>query len=64
MNLPLNFADPVWLWLAVPVVAIVVVGWMAASRTLPGVAWSIRFLVSRIRPRIASHCSPPGLSPC
>jgi uncharacterized membrane protein len=35
MSLPLNFADPIWLWLAVPVVAIVVVGWMAASRTLP-----------------------------
>ena len=35
MNLPFNFADPVWLWLALPVAAIVVVGWMAASRTLP-----------------------------
>ena len=35
MNLPLNFADPIWLWLAVPVGAIVIVGWLAASRTLP-----------------------------
>jgi uncharacterized membrane protein len=32
---PFNFADPVWLWLALPVGAVVVVGWMAASRTLP-----------------------------
>jgi uncharacterized membrane protein len=35
MSLPVNFADPVWLWLALPVVAIVVIGWLAASRTLP-----------------------------
>ncbi|MGQ0607833.1 MAG: VWA domain-containing protein [Chloroflexota bacterium] len=35
MNLPVAFSDPAWLWLAVPAVAIVVVGWMAASRTLP-----------------------------
>jgi hypothetical protein len=35
MTLPLNFADPIWLWLAVPVVAIVLIGWLAASRTLP-----------------------------
>ena len=35
MRLPVNFADPVWLWLAAPVVALVVIGWMAASRTLP-----------------------------
>jgi len=35
MSLPFNFSDAAWLWLAVPVAAIVVVGWMAASRTLP-----------------------------
>lgn len=35
MNLPIGFSDPVWLWLAVPAVAIIVVGWLAASRTLP-----------------------------
>ncbi len=35
MSFPLNFSDPMWLWLAVPSVVIVVVGWMAASRTLP-----------------------------
>ena len=35
MNLPLNFAEPMWLWLALPAVAIVVIGWMGASRTLP-----------------------------
>ncbi len=34
MSLPVNFSDPVWLWLALPVAAIVVVGWLAASRTL------------------------------
>jgi len=35
MSLPFGFSDPIWLWLAVPAVAIVVVGWLAASRTLP-----------------------------
>ncbi len=35
MSLPFNFSDPVWLWLAVPAIAVVVVGWLAASRTLP-----------------------------
>ena len=35
MTLPSDFTDPIWLWLAVPVGAIVVVGWLAASRTLP-----------------------------
>ena len=35
MSLPIGFTDPVWLWLAVPAVAIVVVGWLGASRTLP-----------------------------
>jgi Ca-activated chloride channel family protein len=35
MSLPFGLADPIWLWLAVPAVAIVVVGWLGASRTLP-----------------------------
>ncbi len=35
MSLPLGFTDAGWLWLAVPAVAIVIVGWLAASRTLP-----------------------------
>lgn len=35
MSLPIGLSDPVWLWLAVPAVAIVVLGWMGASRTLP-----------------------------
>ena len=35
MTLPIGFSDPVWLWLALPAALIVVVGWMAASRTLP-----------------------------
>jgi hypothetical protein len=35
MTLPVGFSDPVWLWLALPAVAVVLVGWMAASRTLP-----------------------------
>jgi len=32
---PVAFSDPAWLWLALPAVAVVVVGWLAASRTLP-----------------------------
>jgi uncharacterized membrane protein len=35
MSFPFDFSDPVWLWLALPATVIVVVGWMAASRTLP-----------------------------
>lgn len=35
MSGPINFTDPVWLWLGLPAAAVVVVGWMAASRTLP-----------------------------
>ncbi|MGH2357375.1 MAG: VWA domain-containing protein, partial [Candidatus Limnocylindria bacterium] len=35
MNLPLAFTDPVWLLLAVPAALIVLLGWLAASRTLP-----------------------------
>ena len=35
MTLPIGFTDPAWLWLGVPAVALVVVGWLAASRTLP-----------------------------
>ena len=47
MTLPFGFTDPVWLWLTVPVAAIVVVGWLAASRTLPG-ARRIASLVIRL----------------
>jgi uncharacterized membrane protein len=37
MSWPLNFTDPVWLWLAVPAVLVVVIGWLGATRTLtPG----------------------------
>jgi Ca-activated chloride channel family protein len=32
---PINFTDPVWLWLGLPAAPVVAVGWMAASRTLP-----------------------------
>ncbi|HEX2883699.1 MAG TPA: VWA domain-containing protein, partial [Candidatus Limnocylindria bacterium] len=35
MSLPLGFSDPVWLWLLVPAVGVVVVGWLAAARHLP-----------------------------
>jgi Ca-activated chloride channel family protein len=35
MSLPFGFTDPAWLWLLVPAVAIVAIGWLAASRTLP-----------------------------
>ncbi|HUH16630.1 MAG TPA: VWA domain-containing protein [Methylomirabilota bacterium] len=35
MTIPFGFSDPVWLWLALPAVAIVIIGWMGASRTLP-----------------------------
>ena len=34
--LPIAFTDPIWLWLLLPAVALVVVGWLAAARTLPG----------------------------
>ena len=34
MTFPLSFSDPAWLWLLLPAVAIVVVGWLGASRTL------------------------------
>ena len=33
--IPLAFSDPVWLWLALPAVALVAVGWLAAARVLP-----------------------------
>jgi Mg-chelatase subunit ChlD len=33
--MPIAFTDPVWLWLLLPGVALVVGGWLAASRTLP-----------------------------
>ena len=35
MTLPIGFSDPGWLWLLVPAVAIVLLGWAGASRTLP-----------------------------
>jgi uncharacterized membrane protein len=35
MTLPFGFTDAAWLWLAVPIVALVVVGWAGASRRLP-----------------------------
>ncbi|MGI8657551.1 MAG: VWA domain-containing protein [Candidatus Limnocylindria bacterium] len=35
MTSPIAFSDPVWLWLTLPAVAVVVVGWLGASRTLP-----------------------------
>jgi Ca-activated chloride channel family protein len=34
MTWPLAFADPAWLLLAIPAVVVVVLGWLAASRTL------------------------------
>jgi len=33
---PLSFTDPAWLWLLLPAVGIVLLGWLGASRTLPG----------------------------
>ncbi len=33
--MPIGFADPTWLWLALPVAIIVAGGWLVASRTLP-----------------------------
>ena len=35
MNLPIGFADPAWLWLLLPAAGLVILGWVAASRTLP-----------------------------
>jgi Ca-activated chloride channel family protein len=35
VSIPVGFADPVWLWLGLPAIAIVVLGWLGASRTLP-----------------------------
>ena len=35
MTFPFGFADPVWLWLTLPIAAVMVIGWLAASRTLP-----------------------------
>ncbi|MEO5987160.1 MAG: VWA domain-containing protein, partial [Candidatus Limnocylindria bacterium] len=47
MNFPLAFSDPAWLWLLVPALAIIGIGWYAASRTLPR-ARRIASLVIRI----------------
>ncbi|HEX7195316.1 MAG TPA: VWA domain-containing protein, partial [Candidatus Limnocylindria bacterium] len=47
MTLPIGFSDAAWLWLAVPAVAIVVIGWLGASRTLP-VGRRIASLVIRL----------------
>ena len=33
--MPVAFTDPVWLWLLLPAGLLVIVGWWAASRTLP-----------------------------
>ena len=33
--IPLAFSDPIWLWLALPAVGLVVLGWLAAARVLP-----------------------------
>ncbi|MBA3688318.1 MAG: VWA domain-containing protein [Chloroflexi bacterium] len=33
--IPVAFTDPIWLWLLLPAVALVIGGWRAASRTLP-----------------------------
>jgi len=33
--IPLAFSDPIWLWLGLPAIALVLLGWLAASRTLP-----------------------------
>jgi uncharacterized membrane protein/Mg-chelatase subunit ChlD len=35
VTFPLSFGDPAWLWLLLPAAAIVLVGWLGASRTLP-----------------------------
>ncbi len=35
MTVPVGFTDPAWLWLLLPAVALAVIGWLAASRTLP-----------------------------
>ncbi|MEP7040034.1 MAG: VWA domain-containing protein [Chloroflexota bacterium] len=34
--IPVAFTDPIWLWLLIPAVALVIGSWWAASRTLPG----------------------------
>ncbi|HEX7225994.1 MAG TPA: VWA domain-containing protein, partial [Candidatus Limnocylindria bacterium] len=35
MTLPVAFGEPTWLWLLPLGIAVVVIGWLAASRTLP-----------------------------
>ena len=34
--MPIGFADPAWLWLALPALLVVVGGWLVAARQLPG----------------------------
>ena len=34
--MPIAFADPAWLWLLLPALALVAVGWLGAARTLSG----------------------------
>jgi uncharacterized membrane protein len=45
--IPVAFTDPIWLWLLLPAVALVLGGWWAASRTLPA-ARRIASLVIRL----------------
>ncbi len=33
--MPIGFAEPIWLWLLLPAVGVVVAGWLVASRMLP-----------------------------
>ncbi len=35
MTMPFAFSDPAWLWLLIPAMAVVGIGWFTASRTLP-----------------------------
>jgi uncharacterized membrane protein len=35
MSIPFGFTDPGWLWLLVPAGGLAILGWLAASRTLP-----------------------------
>ena len=35
MTMPFAVSDPAWLWLLIPALAVVGIGWFTASRTLP-----------------------------